>query len=116
MNTLLRRLLFNKFLRRTSWRGGRALYMCARGDFANNPRTNGEYVLLERLLGSLRKTGSNNRIVLLDIGANIGNWTRNVLEVASWLGISDIEVHAFEPVPSTFETLKSTMMSYSCRG
>jgi FkbM family methyltransferase len=116
MNALLRRLLFNKSLRRATWRGGRALYMFARGDFANNPRTNGEYVILERLITSLRKIGSGHRTVLLDIGANIGDWTRNVLEVASQLGISEIEVHAFEPVPSTFEQLKSSTMSYSSRG
>lgn len=102
----------NKFLRQIAWRGGRALYMFARGDYANNPRTNGEYAILERLMGSLSKTGSDHKTVLIDIGANIGEWTRNVLDIGNRLGISELEVHIFEPVPSTFDAMKSNIISH----
>src|SRR5262249_25048808 len=87
--------------------------MFARGDFANNPHTNGEYAILARLISSLRKTGCIYKTVLLDIGANIGSWSIIALDMASRLGVSDIEIHAFEPVPSTFNVLNSSIMSHS---
>ena len=57
-------------IRKVLWRLGRKLFTNARGDGQNNPRTNGEYWLLEQVL-----TESSRPRVLLDVGANIGEWT-----------------------------------------
>jgi FkbM family methyltransferase len=83
---------------------------------SNNPRTNGEYRILERLLDSRRKTSRFHRTVLIDVGANVGEWTRHALDTVKRLGLSEIEIHAFEPVPSTFEELNSSIMSHSHKG
>jgi FkbM family methyltransferase len=116
MNAHLSGLLLNKLLRQIAWRGGRALYMFARGDLSNNPRTNGEYRILARLLDSRQKTSRVHRTVLIDVGANVGDWTINALDVARRLGLSEIEIHAFEPVPSTFDALNLNIVSHSVNG
>jgi FkbM family methyltransferase len=56
------------------------------------PDRNGENWLIERLAPALR--------TVFDVGANCGNWSR---EVATRAPIA--KIHAFEPVPSTYEKL-----------
>lgn len=68
--------------------------MHARGDGPNNPRTNGEYWLLEHVLGS-----SSDTRLLLDVGANKGDWTAEALGFAR--SHINIHVHAFEPSLAT---------------
>lgn len=76
------------------WRLGRKMYMYARGDRVNNPLVNGEYWLLEQVLNVL----SPSRI-LLDVGANKGNWTAKSLELSQTS--NEIHIHAFEPSLAT---------------
>ena len=84
-------------VRRLLWRIGRKLYTYARGEGPNDPRTNGEYWLLQRVL-----EGSTDARVLLDIGANRGNWTAEALRLGP---PGDLHVHAFEPSLATRSVL-----------
>jgi FkbM family methyltransferase len=68
--------------------------MYARGDRQNNPRINGEYWLLAHVLKTSTGPG-----VLLDVGANKGNWTAQALELTS--PSSEIHIHSFEPSAAT---------------
>jgi FkbM family methyltransferase len=93
--------------RRMSWRLGRSLYLEARGDAGRwlDFEASGEALLQRRMLGHFAK--EPGRIVVFDVGANVGNWTISLLDHAASLGLTErLEVHAFEPVPSTVQTLR----------
>lgn len=64
-----------------------------RGYSLGDPARNGEY----RFLCSYIADG----MVVFDVGAHIGDFTDYVLSLGR-----DVEVHCFEPVPSTFERLR----------
>jgi FkbM family methyltransferase len=81
-------------IRKLMWRVGRTMYTYARGDGPNDPRTNGEYWLLEHVLKA-----SPGPQVLLDVGANKGDWTAQALELAQ--ASREIHVHSFEPSLAT---------------
>ena len=59
-------------------------------------RTNGEFALIRRLL----KTGD----LVFDIGANTGEWSRQVLST-----VENVCLYTFEPVPDTFAVLKNNL-------
>lgn len=80
--------------RKLMWRLGRKMYTYARGDGQNDPRINGEYWLLDHVLKA-----SPGRRILLDVGANRGDWTAKALESAQTQ--SEIHVHSFEPSLAT---------------
>lgn len=80
------------------WRLGRRLYCWARREGANNPQTNGEYWLLERVV-----RGANHApLVLFDVGANKGNWSAQALTMLTRHHQPGM-IHAFEPDRSSFE-------------
>lgn len=80
--------------RKLLWRVGRKMYAYARGDGQNDPRINGEYWLLEHVLKA-----SPSPQVLLDVGANKGDWTAQALGLAETS--KEVHVHAFEPSLAT---------------
>src|SRR4051794_3594267 len=82
------------------WRGGRKIYAYARGESANDPHTNGEYLLLRHILES-----GEGADILLDIGANRGDWTAKALQIAQ--ATRRIHVHAFEPSTATRASLST---------
>ena len=97
--------------RRTTWRLARSLYLKARNDPPNDPRINGEELLQRQLLAALATSGE--RIVVFDVGANVGDWSWSLLEEASRLGLGDrLEVHAFEPSPPTFSLLEERIRGH----
>ncbi|HYG35084.1 MAG TPA: FkbM family methyltransferase, partial [Clostridia bacterium] len=61
----------------------------------DNPATNGEY----RLLRTLLQPGDR----VFDVGANVGDWSRQALTVYK------IQLHAFEPFPQTYKTLQQVL-------
>ena len=93
-------------VRRLMWRTGRKLYMYARGEGPNDPRTNGEYWLLERVLRASRQ----NPMVLLDVGANVGDWSAEALRLAR--GVTAIRILAVEPSHATCATLTARFGDY----
>ena len=100
MRVSMRLISASPALRRLMWRLGRKMYTCARGDGRNEPRINGEYWLLEQLL-----SGSSGPKVLLDVGANKGDWTAQALAFAKTS--EEVHVHAFEPSLATRSMLTS---------
>lgn len=66
--------------------------------------TNGELVFLRSTLEDCRWLGLS-KVVVFDVGANVGHYTRDVLEIADALALS-VEVHLFEPMRSSFERLQ----------
>lgn len=86
--------------RQFAWRLGRKLYYMARGDLANDPGRNGEYWLLAQIIDS-----SADEALLFDVGANVGEWTRQALALAASAN-RPTQVFAFEPSSATREILK----------
>jgi len=79
--------------------------MTARNDVTDRISENGEKWVQSCVLKTCRENNSG-RVVVFDIGANIGDWLRSLLDVAERLGfLSQLDVHAFEPVPATYERL-----------
>jgi FkbM family methyltransferase len=90
--------------RRNLYRTSRFLMSVARGDVDNTPfELNGEGMVQEV---SLRTAISP--ITIFDVGANVGEWTGNLLKVASGLG-TPVHVHAFEPCSDTFKQLSQRL-------
>lgn len=90
--------------RRISWRIGRSLYMQARREIGSDMQLNGEYLLQRQIFHQF--ANSREKLVLFDVGANVGNWTHYALErAAEHRMVGRLEIHAFEPIPFTFRTL-----------
>jgi len=99
--------------RRRLWRFGRALYMSARGDLPAEIATNGELGVQARVLDAY---GRVSPLVILDIGANVGGWTQPLLDETHRRGLTDFEIHAFEPVPETFQALSERVKRHPLGG
>jgi hypothetical protein len=80
---------------RAAYRIGRKLYMAGHMDLPNRLATNGEYWLVDQVLPLIPPDS-----IVLDIGANKGEWITHVLRAASVLGRS-LRVIAFEPCTAT---------------
>lgn len=105
--------LVGRLGRRLSWRLGRALYLEARGDAGRwlDFEASGEALLQRRMLE--QAASEPGKIVILDVGANVGAWTLSLLDRAAALRITDrLEVHAFEPVPATAEELRRRVTAH----
>ena len=110
--TQLRRKMFDILVsildRRTLWRLGRFLYKKARADTPNEMQSNGEQMIQRQLLNEFAKNSMT--CVIFDVGANVGNWTWFILQKSVELKIDGrIEIYAFEPVASTFQTLQNRL-------
>ena len=87
-------------IRSWTWRIGRRLYFSARRDIPNCPVSNGEYWLIERFISE----SSSNIMILMDIGANQGNWSAQAKEILNRQSKNGV-IYAFEPTPSTYSFL-----------
>lgn len=70
----------------------------AKGENNSDILTNGEWHFIRRNIGKFH--------TVFDVGANRGDWTRLVFEAASARNIASPNIHAFEPVRSTFALLE----------
>ena len=103
--------IFASMNRRFIWRLGRRLYLMARNDFNGSLEANGESWLQREVLNILRKRSIN--AVVFDVGANIGSWTLLLIKNAQTIHTSaTLNLHAFEPFPSTFSTLAGRLQNY----
>ncbi len=90
------------------YRVGRFLMNEARFDVPNDPACNGEREVQATVL---RYRQPGRRIVVFDVGANVGDWTCSILEQAE--DLASLEVHAFEPCSLTYEILFSRIAARS---
>jgi FkbM family methyltransferase len=89
--------------RRQVVRAARFVLRRARLDMPNDMRTNGE-LHLQRLILDLSPPGRD--IHVLDVGANVGQWSTAMLAAARQAGrLGDLDLHAFEPSLFTFTRL-----------
>ncbi|MEM7004588.1 MAG: FkbM family methyltransferase [Pseudomonadota bacterium] len=88
-------------LKRLTWRIGRKIYMSARQEerFGAINR-NGEAYAIRNMISH---TNGMDQLVVFDIGANQGDWTKQLLlsMPAERKEQDRLSVHAFEPVPET---------------
>ncbi len=87
--------------RKNMVRLGRFISNESRLDCSNDLANNGERMVQSVLEKILSPTSPN---VVLDIGANIGEWSKSLTEMSrGWK--APVTVHSFEPFPATYETL-----------
>jgi FkbM family methyltransferase len=72
----------------------------ARFDTPNDPACNGERLIQATVL---RYALPDEKTVVFDVGANVGDWTKAILEQANFR--AGLEVHAFEPCSGTYDIL-----------
>lgn len=86
-------------IRQVLYRIARKLYCLARYEVANRPESNGEYWLIRQVMRDARPP-----IVLVDVGANLGHWTRTAAAIAREFD-RPLAVFAFEPQSETRKLL-----------
>ncbi|MCH7230592.1 FkbM family methyltransferase [Glycomyces sp. L485] len=88
-------------------RGARFALHRARLDVPNDPVRNGEYALQRWMLES---APGGDPITVLDVGANVGAWSRSLLHLASRAGrLDEVRLHAFEPAAHTHRLLAARL-------
>ncbi len=105
---MLNKLVLSLIGTRTTWRLGRAFYMAARGDVANNMGTNGERMVQRCVVEAWRKRHDPaERLVVFDVGANVGDWSTALLDQAAESNAkSALDLFLFEPIPDTLRVLR----------
>lgn len=93
------------FGRKLMWRVGRWMYCGARRELSFALDANGEYALQERVAQHLAKSPDHQPIIL-DVGANLGAWSRPFGQALSQAGAGDARLIAFEPGPGQRERLE----------
>ncbi len=96
----------NAQITRLAWRLGRGVYMWARGEERwGDIARNGEAHLQRCVIDNV---AADRALMVMDIGANQGEWTASFLIGLSAAGRrpDHVMLHAFEPVPATVEMLR----------
>lgn len=111
MISLLMKLLLVVAGRSFVYRLGRSLYFFARSETPNDMRINGEFLIQRCVVDACKKESApKNRLVVFDVGANIGDWSASFLGLLSDAKINaSVDLYAFEPVISTAEILKRNL-------
>lgn len=107
-STLLN-VLWTTLGRKNLVRLGRFLSNGGRLDVLNDPETNGETRVQEEFLAG---HPSSAPLVVFDVGANIGDWTKVMLELAASRS-GETSIHAFEPGDETLVTLHRNLAAWS---
>ncbi|MBK9990380.1 MAG: FkbM family methyltransferase [Verrucomicrobia bacterium] len=93
------------FWRRVARALGSRLFNWAENNGDPRITNNGELWLLRELLARHVALAQRRPFVVFDAGANVGNYTRLILQEARRAGCA-VEVHAFEPAPHNIELLR----------
>lgn len=91
---------------------GRQLFRLAENNDEPDLRCNGEGWLLRQLLQAHACRGAGRPFVAFDAGANVGDYTREVLRAGRATGCP-VEVHLFEPSPRCVEDLRESLVAES---
>lgn len=108
LKTIFLKMMGGYFYRYQLVRLSRALMNVALGDNNGNMGTNGEFFLLRQVL-SFKTDAAHDKFIVFDVGANVGEWTAQLLHIAEEQGREELSVHSFEPSPFTFSQLQSTL-------
>jgi FkbM family methyltransferase len=93
--------------RRAVIRTARYVLSRARLDYPNDLASNGESDLQRWILRSSR---AGEPVHVVDVGANIGRWSRSMLAAASRVGrAADLRLHTFEPDSQAFSRLATAL-------
>jgi FkbM family methyltransferase len=93
--------------RRQVVRAARFVLRRASLDVRNDMRTNGEEHLQQWLLDLFPR---GHKMHVLDVGANVGQWSTSMLAAARQVGrAEDLDLHAFEPSSYTFARLSRAL-------
>lgn len=113
MLSYIKNLAFNLIGRRTTYRLGRAMYLHARGDIANDMTKNGEMFVQRGVLAAWKMDPAKDKnLVIFDVGANIGEWSAALLgQLKAHIIDKNVDLFSFEPVPSTAKTLRENLPS-----
>lgn len=110
-------LLFvcNTFLSRANYyRLARFLWLDARGDPKNSIGRNGE---LEVQSAVLKQAAGLDSAVCLDVGANLGIYSRDLLRSAEGAGVGEkLELFCFEPNPDCVKEIEKNLASFIKEG
>jgi FkbM family methyltransferase len=94
------------------------LYLGARRELGNDATSNGEYALLGWVAARIAQHDQSviaekpMKAVIVDIGANLGDWTERALRVLQSIGVGDNAcIHAFEPAPDQNAYLRKRFAS-----
>ena len=90
----------------------KAMLNRALGDNNSNMVNNGEVFLLSQVLRLPREAG--HKFVAFDVGANVGQWTTSLLEIAKNAGGG--VTHCFEPSHAAFSKLEAAVARYRSEG
>lgn len=110
---ILKKMLFKAHKNKILYRVARVLYKQGRGNIANDMRSNGEMLVQKCVVDAYKSGGLKEpRLVVFDVGANIGDWSFPLVNKLSTLNMYDVtDLYMFEPVPSTFDFLKNRLGS-----
>jgi FkbM family methyltransferase len=93
--------------RRNVVRAARLALRRAPLDFGWEMEVNGEFGLQGWLLDLVPR---GQLVHVIDVGANVGQWSRPFLDLAESRGrLDDVDLHAFEPCPATFRQLAKAL-------
>jgi FkbM family methyltransferase len=110
----LHEVLWRSLGRRQYARLGRFLWMQSRLDIVNSPASNGELTVVAAFA---RSVASARKVVVCDVGANVGDWSNDVYEQlwGARVGAKDggVEMHLFEPSPASYAMLEVRLPSWS---
>jgi FkbM family methyltransferase len=99
--------------RHMTWRVGRRLYCAARGDIGIDIRSDGEVMVQRQVLVAWDSVHPPaGRLVVFDVGANVGDWPVAMLDLCQDRSLADCRLYAFEPVSSTFSTYSSRIAEH----
>ena len=104
--------LFDLMGRNATYRIGRAMYLHARGDIDNDMSTNGEMLIQNGVLAYWKRAATKDKkLVIFDVGANIGDWSAALLgQLKTHEIVGGIELFSFEPVSATAEVLRKNLV------
>jgi len=97
--------LFRKFM----WKLGRRMYMYARAEPRTNlPNDSGEVYVQKSIINAAPQ---NQNLIIFDVGANVGQWTLQLLSILDKSNSTreKTQVFSFEPVPKTREQFELSL-------
>jgi FkbM family methyltransferase len=97
-----------------AWRLGRWLYTGSRRELQNDPTVNGEYALQRAWLRG--RQADTRPMTIVDVGANIGDWTASFLAELRQSGTHDAHIWAFEPAPDQRAEIAARLSAYIADG